>query len=291
MGMDAFDVRRWCETIGGIARTAELAHLGVDAHSLRAAVRSGELRRVREGVYATPETGADIITAVAHGGTLGCRNRLAEAGLWLLDREDSRVHVSMPRTGRRRPHETCTCVLHWTGGPASGGLAPLIEALAQTLACFGPEDFFVALESAMRKRLIARSAVRSLRSLIPKMHRHLVDLARWNADSGLESLLRLRLKLLGIDLEPQVCIDGVGTVDFVLGDCIVLEVDGVPGHADTRKARHKDLVRDARASTMGFEALRFDYALVVHDWPLVEAAIFAALARAASRSTRMRRSR
>ena len=39
--------------------------------------------------------------------------------------------------------------------------------------------------------------------------------------------------------------------------------------------RHKDLVRDAVAAAHGFDTLRFDYALVVHDWPLVEAAILA----------------
>jgi len=38
---------------------------------------------------------------------------------------------------------------------------------------------------------------------------------------------------------------------------------------------HKDLLRDARAAALGYETLRFDYALIIHDWPLVEAAILA----------------
>ena len=38
--------------------------------------------------------------------------------------------------------------------------------------------------------------------------------------------------------------------------------------------RHKDLVRDASLPP-GYETLRFDSALVLHDWPTVEAAIVA----------------
>ena len=97
---------------------------------------------------------------------------------------------------------------------------------------------------------------------------------RWDADSGLESLLRLRLRRIGIALASQVEIPGVGRVDFVLGDRLILEVDG--GTATRAPSqRHKDLVRDAVAAAHGFDTLRFDYALVVHDWPLVEAAILA----------------
>ena len=283
MRVQPFDVRRWCEELGGIARTAELASLGVDEHSLKAAVLSAEVIRVREGVYASRDTPAEVITAVAHGGRLGCLSRLRDAELWVLDQEDRRVHVSMPRTGRSRRHDRCDCIVHWTAGQATGGLASIVDALAQSLGCLGIEDFFVALESAMRKRLISVSGVARLRQLVPQKRRWLVDFARWDADSGLESLLRLRLRALGITLISQVAIPGVGHVDFVLEGRIVLEVDGVAGHADGASSRHKDLVRDAVASTYGLEALRFDYAMVVHDWPLVEAAILAALERSRRR--------
>ncbi|MFF0909210.1 hypothetical protein ACFWZW_00795 [Microbacterium enclense] len=38
-------------------------------------------------------------------------------------------------------------------------------------------------------------------------------------------------------------------------------------------------MRDATAATWGFVTLRFDYAMVVHDWPVVEAAILAHVSR------------
>lgn len=106
---------------------------------------------------------------------------------------------------------------------------------------------------------------------------------------------RLRLRALGIELQSQVEVPGVGRVDFVLGDRLILEVDGranhvdgfgapVGAHAEGMRAaaaslRHKDLVRDAVAAAHGFDTLRFDYALVVHDWPAVEAAILAKVER------------
>jgi hypothetical protein len=46
-------------------------------------------------------------------------------------------------------------------------------------------------------------------------------------------------------------------------------------------------VRDAVASTYGLDTLRFDYALVVHDWPLVEAAILAKVERMMHRGRRV----
>jgi len=105
-----------------------------------------------------------------------------------------------------------------------------------------------------------------------------VDLARGYAESGLESLLRLRMHILGIRLDCQVRIDGVGRVDFVLAGRLILEADGRDNH-DGASMRHKDLVRDAAASARGYETLHFDYAQIVHDWPTVQTAILGALRR------------
>lgn len=43
-------------------------------------------------------------------------------------------------------------------------------------------------------------------------------------------------------------------------------------------------VRDAAASVLGYETLRFDYAQIVHAWPTVEAAVIAAVARLRERA-------
>ncbi|WP_270366002.1 DUF559 domain-containing protein [Microbacterium algeriense] len=73
-------------------------------------------------------------------------------------------------------------------------------------------------------------------------------------------------------------IDGVGRVDFVLGDRLILEADGDENHGSPTR-RHIDRIRDAAASRLGYETLRFDYAQIVHDWPTVQAAVLGALHR------------
>lgn len=221
MPVDSFLISQRCAELGGIARTSELAAAGIDPYSIERAVRTGALTRLREGVYAHADTPEPVRVAVAHGGVLGCLSRVQAAGLWVLE-DDAMVHVAMPRNGRRRSHDGCGCVVHWTRSPARGAMASLIEALAQVLKCRGEEEFFVALESAMRKRLVTRTDVARLGVSVPVSHRWLVDFARWDADSGLESLLRLRLRAHGITLASQVAVPGVGWVDFVLGDRLII---------------------------------------------------------------------
>ncbi len=312
MRVDTFLVQRRCTDLGGVVRTQDLTSAGVSRHAIATAVHRGDLIRLREGVYVHPDISDDIRTAVLHGGVLGCLSRAKEAGLWILE-EPSTLHVTLPKNGhfREYAHEPsrdaemgnkgkgaagkrgagkgdagkrdaekgasengCMCRVHWSDTRAQGGMQALPEALAAMLVCLGEEHFFVALESAMKKRLIDSTQLGRLRSRISKKHHWLVEFARWDADSGLESLLRLRLRSLGISLASQVKVPGVGLVDFVLGDRLIIEVDGKPNHVGVNE-RHKDLVRDVVAAAHGFDTLRFDYALVIHDWEIVEAAILA----------------
>lgn len=276
MSVELARIQQVC-TVLKIARTADFAVAGVSRHALTVAVREGVVLRVREGVFVPADAPVEVRTAAAHG-VLGCISRLRLAELWLLDDERS-VHVVLPRYGHRHhAHLECTCVMHWSGATVRGDRTSLADALGCLLACRGNESFFVALESALRKRLLTKTGLARLRDLIPRKWRWLVDFARWDADSGLESLLRLRLRALGISLASQVEIPGVGRVDFLLGDRLILEVDGRLNHEGV-SMRHKDLVRDAVAAAHGLDTLRFDYAMVVHEWALVEAAILARIDR------------
>ncbi|AWB95199.1 hypothetical protein DCE93_05630 [Agromyces badenianii] len=213
----------------------------------------------------------ELRIAVAHGGVLGCASVVREAGLWVLPLDDH-VHVALQPHGHVSPHGGCTCVSHWGEADVSAGRVCLVDALAQLLLCLGEDAFFAALESALRLRRLTRAELSRLKSRIAESRSWLVELAGAESESGLESLMKVRMHRLGIALAAQVEIVGVGRVDFVLGDRLIIEVDGRPGH-EGGESRHKDRVRDAAAAGLGFDTLRFDYALVVHDWPLVEAAI------------------
>jgi len=266
-----------CRALGGVARREQLIRAGVDDRMLRHAVRGGGLERVRPGTYADPDLPAPIRIALRHGGVLACVSVLRMRGLWVMPLAEI-VHVSLPPNGHARRHPGCACIQHWNALECTTTEVSLVDALLQVCGCQGEDAFFAALESALHEGVLSRTNRAELRRRITESARWLVDFARRDADSGLESLLRIRLHRLGIPLRTQVQVPGVGRVDFVLGDRLILEVDGRQNHEEAPK-RHRDLVRDAVAAAHGFDTLRFDYALVVHDWPLVEAAILAKLDR------------
>ncbi|MGM7699703.1 endonuclease domain-containing protein [Microbacterium sp. A84] len=165
--------------------------------------------------------------------------------------------------------------MHWDDGAARlGQLPPVRNALLQIAVCMGEESFFVALESALRHSSLPPDGLRWLGERLPEELLWLLAFAHSDADSGLESLVRLRLHHLGISVQTQISIEGVGEVDMVIGNRLIIEADGRENHEREAK-RHKDLVRDAKAAALGYETLRFDYAMIVHDWEIVKAAIIA----------------
>lgn len=276
---------------GGIARTRELKGDGIRVREIAAAFRSGVLLRPRNGLYVLPTIPCPEREALSHGGVAGCVSAARSHGLWTLDGgEDECVHtwVRPDRHPGRvamhpEPGERGCCVFHRdipidAPEPMRVGI---VHCLAQLWACRGAETFFAALESALRQGKLSGQQRSVLRRALPERARWLVDEARSDADSGLESLLRLRLRRWGLTVLSQVRIPGVGIVDFVIGDCLILEADG--GTHDS--SRHRDLVRDAVAASLGFVTLRFDYAMIVHEWPLVQAAVLSALGRGLHRSS------
>lgn len=267
---------------GGVVRGRMLQKHGISRKALAAHAAAGAIVRVRPGVFAANDTDVRVVRAAEHGGMLTCEAALKLHGIWTMSEEPS-PHVWLGANGRKHPHPRCDCVTHFFGGPTRFGVVPVETALVHVFFCAGEEAFFAAFESAWRKRRISSADRLRIRAAIPESARWLVDLARSDADSGLESLLRLRLHMLGIDLECQVDINGVGRVDFVAGGCLIIEVDGKENHDGPTK-RHKDLARDAAASARGYESLRFDYAQMIHDWGSVQQAILAALRRAYARA-------
>lgn len=268
------------ELHGGITRGSRLASFGCTRKDLSIAVRRGELLRIRAGVFASPSCASTVRTAALHGGALTCSGALRLHGVWVLE-NDEHPHVWLGQAGRTHAHPDCLCVEHYRAGSMRLGLAPVEAALVHSYGCHGDEFFFAAFESAWTQRLVGAAARRRIRAALPAGARWLVDIARHDADSGLESIVRLRLHLLGIRVLTQVTIDGVGRVDFVLEGRVILEADGKGNHGGTSE-RHRDLMRDAEASRLGYETLRFDYAMIIHDWDAVVVAIISALARSRS---------
>jgi very-short-patch-repair endonuclease len=245
----------------------------------------GQLRRVRRGVYAGSDACVDAVAAAAHGGSLGCLSAARHLGLWLLplpeteEDENPPLHVWLRADRHQYRHDDCGCVTHWDAGTTTDAFQlPSVErVLEQLYRCHGPEQFFVALESARRQRMLAADALDRLRAALDAAGRDLVDFSRFDADSGLESLVRLRLRSHGVTVRTQVVVYGTGKVDLVLDGWLLIEADGKENH-DGESMRHKDLMRDANSASWGLSTLRFDYAMIIYDWDLVERAVLGMLA-------------
>nr|WP_201469253.1 type IV toxin-antitoxin system AbiEi family antitoxin domain-containing protein [Microbacterium hydrocarbonoxydans] len=270
------------QRLGGIVRGSQLQDLGFDRRSLARKVDAGEIERLRAGVFASGRVPDEIRTAVAHGGAATCVTVLRAHGIWTLPTDLGAVHVWLGPGRHGHQHPGCVCVVHYYRGARPLATASLGVALLHVRQCAGDEAFFAAYESAWRLGTLSKVSRARIRAALPQNARWLVDIARSDADSGLESLLRLRLHLLGIRLDCQVTIATVGRVDFVIGGRLILEADGRSNHDDASH-RHKDLVRDSAASALGYETLRFDYAQIVHDWAEVQKAVLAAIRRSAER--------
>lgn len=167
--------------------------------------------------------------------------------------------------------------MHWIADRAAPYelVAPIEAAVVCIVNCLGTDIGFAVLESARRKGRTGAREVRSLAARLPRAARAVVESAGNLADTGSESLLALILTRAGIAFRQQVYIHGVGFVDFVIGDRLIVEVDSKAHHSDPTHDRR----RDAAASERGYRTLRFMYSQIVYDSPAVLRAIRAAIAR------------
>ena len=256
---------------GGVASTARLLRHGITARELAEAVRSGTIQRVRQGWYALPETPQDVTTAVRVGGSLACVSALRRAGIWLPF--DSRVHVAVPAHASRLRVEP-SAVIHWCA-PAHAEFVPVIplpEALGQAAVCLPAEFALVAIDSALNKKLVSRLHLERAFANLPAKARRLLDLADAKSDSGLETLARCRLRRWRIHVRTQVRIPGVGHVDVLVGERLVLELDG-RGFHDDGDSFEEDRRRDLELHRLGYIVVRLSYKQVMQQWPQAEVVI------------------
>ncbi|MEO7147000.1 MAG: DUF559 domain-containing protein [Terrimesophilobacter sp.] len=276
------DIRR----LGGFAKAAELLASGHSPEMIRAAVVAGHILRVRKGWYANIDVSQDVVRAFRVGGILSCLSGAVHHGLWVP--EHSGLHVSLPRRASRlrtshdfrkrlSSHPEEDVVLHWGREDPVGSrqVAAVAECVVQAFACHGTESGFVLLESALRNGRLRSSEIPDVLHGLSLQHRKLAHRATDESDSGTESIAKLHLIALGILFVQQAFVGGVGPLDFLIGERLVMEIDSREFHSDPYRDRHKD----AELSFRGCRVLRFMYSQVVYEWPDVERSILAAISR------------
>ncbi|MCS5721904.1 endonuclease domain-containing protein [Herbiconiux sp. CPCC 203407] len=124
------------------------------------------------------------------------------------------------------------------------------------------------LDSVLHLALCSRRRLEDVVGGLPWRYASLLDRADARAESGLETHVRLLLRSVGIRVEVQVQISGVGRVDLLVGDRLVIETDGREWHSDARSFAD-DKRRDLALVERGYLVLRLSSAQVMFESELV----------------------
>ncbi|WP_395244475.1 DUF559 domain-containing protein [Agromyces sp. MMS24-K17] len=278
---------------GGALPLGRLRAAGAHEADIRAALRAGALVRVRHGWLALPDAPIDVVRAVRVGGTLTGSSALRLLGVWLL--EDDRLHVRVPPTASRlrSPHggrelldaSHGVCV-HYRHDPLSarGSVRPArdgaITAMAEMFHCNGVVPAMVALESALNRGVLPLQTLDALHGILPAWAKGYLDDVSLESDSGLETIARLLFRRLRIRVRAQVAIAGVRRVDLLVGDRLVLELDGRAFH--TGEDFERDRRQDLELTLRGYLVVRLSYRMVVHEWDATHRAVQELVSRTAS---------
>jgi very-short-patch-repair endonuclease len=269
---------------GGAIATHELHSAGLTKGAIEHEIRRGNLARARQGWYVNPDIHPDLVRAVRVGGRLSCRSALDLQGVWVVT--DGLLHVTVdgndcqlrsPNHARRRRAASDATVVHWRDAfERSRLIVDPVNAIEDLCSCADPELVCASADSLLHRDPRQWSRLAEMASRVPAAYRSALLGCDGVCESGTETLFWLRMH----HWRPrrQLAIPGVGRVDFLFGDRLVVEVDGEEFHTDPF-AFERDRHRDAVLSAMGFRVLRFSYRQVMERWPEVEAAVNAAILR------------
>ncbi|RFA16640.1 hypothetical protein B7R22_04000 [Subtercola boreus] len=288
------NIERAIDRLGGVAHQTALAELGFTPVDARAAVSAGRLMRIRKSWVARTGNDSDAVAAVRVGGSLTCLSLLRARSVWCA--EDGDLHVRADRNtshfaspqSRRVPldREVHRVKIHRTlsglipspdtrsqaAQPALRASDSVAVALMQMITCQPRDHAIAAIDSALVKKLVTRHRLETMAESLTLKHREAVALSDANSESGLETKARLRLRALGIPFRSQVPIRGVGRVDLLIGDRLVIELDGRKWHS-SEQAFTRDRGRNLTLHEAAYLPMRYSYAQVMYEWDRIEAVI------------------
>ncbi|WP_431074026.1 endonuclease domain-containing protein [Microbacterium phyllosphaerae] len=281
------DLTEWLTARGGIAHRSDAADHGFAPGHVRAAIRSGSVRRMRAQWVALSSAPDDLVAAAAASGRLTCVSLARHSGWWVPDKAPADLHLQVgPNAHRHRADAT----LHWGAPLVDCGprrlTASVEDALAHIASCCSREDARVIWESAIRMERLDIEALRLVEWREPRS-RILAEEVVGLSDSGLETIVVVRLSGWGVPLRQQVQLAG-HRVDIVIGSHLVVQIDGYAHHSSSAQ-RGSDVAHDAELRLRGYTVLRFSYSQIVHGWEDVERTLQAAIARGLHLPPRQRR--
>ncbi|MCV7194235.1 endonuclease domain-containing protein [Mycolicibacterium brumae] len=230
------------------------------------------------------------------GGAVSCITALEFLGVWVPP-HPPKLHIR-GNDHFNRAHPDRYCQQYGAPEPVREATDEPFLALRHALRCLDHEGITVVCDSLLnisRRALAGEPVVEVLTPTeveaafdgAPAHIRRCLDRCDARADSGTETMIRLRLRSKRVKVEPQAAIPGVGRVDALVGDRLIIEADSVEHHL-TEAGFRKDRRKDREAARQGLLHMRLTYQDVVYNWPETEAAIMSAIRDGHHRAPRRR---
>jgi very-short-patch-repair endonuclease len=144
----------------------------------------------------------------------------------------------------------------------------LVATLRSAARCAPLASAVALVDEALRTRRCTLADLLAAGTARDPRWREVLAAADARAASGIESLARVELvealRSLGVSVEVQVGLRGVGTVDLLVDGWLVVELDGFAFHAD-RASYREDRRRNQVLTRHGYAWLRFTYEDVVRS--------------------------
>lgn len=269
----------------GVHCRQEWLRRGVTRYELIRGLREERYTQPRLGWYAIAGADPLAVEAVRKHGALSCLSALALHQVWIPP-QPHKLHVRGDKVAHSE-HRWTYCRQFGRPQPVREAVDGPLLALRHALRCLDPEGITVvcdsllntsrrALEGEPVSEILTRTEVERAFEGAPAAVRRCLDRCDDRAASGTETMVRLRLRGRGVKLEPQVDIPGLGHVDLLAGDRLILEADSVAHHLSVEAFR-EDRRRDREAARRGLLHMRLTYEDVVYDWSQTEAAILSAI--------------
>lgn len=266
----------------GVLGVHDAARVGVGTDELTNLVRRGELVRVRRGAYvlaplylaALPSERYLLrVKAVMRSRTATDRashqSALALLGIDRFGVREDVVSLESPDVSRRRV-KAGLATHPWSSGSVWRrgefmSVAPAV-ACAQVAATEGFTAGVCAMDCALRQGRCTRQDLERAAGSLPPLRRAVALRAIAATDPTAESVGETRTRIIltdaGFRVRSQVVIEDdrgfVGRVDFLVGDSVIVEFDGLSKYAsfDGAAALASEKAREERLSRLGYEVVR-----------------------------------
>lgn len=268
----------WLTERNGIARRDEVRAAGLSDYAIKRAVAAGDVQRIRGHWLAVKTAPQTLVRAASVQGRITCVTATSHHGLWTPTDDTGDVgHMAVAPNASR--FDALKLHVHWARGPVATDPNALIDPIENVLfhaaRCLPRRDALAIWESSLREPGLTLEYLRGIRWRSSAADA-VLDALSILTDSGLETHFIDGIRPFGLAVRQQTFIEG-HHVDALIGDRLVIQLDGFEFHSDAAQ-RRRDIAHDVRLTLMGYTVLRFDYAQVMFDWPYVQTSVLGAVA-------------